>query len=321
MLIYTAQRIVQSLGVLLIASIPIFLILRAAPGDPAQMLAGTDATPQDVQNIREALGLDKPMAAQYFIWISHTVQGDLGKSMFVPGMPVRRLLTEKFWPTAELAVVAQIMAVLIAVPLGVMAALRRGRILDHTAISFSTLSIAIPNFWLGIMLILLFSQMLGWLPAGGRTTTLLADPFTALRFMFLPALTLALYTAAILMRFVRVSMIEVLHQDYVRTAHAKGLPRPRVIYRHALQNALLPFLTVLGAQFGRLLAGALIVELIFAWPGMGQLVLGAIKNRDYPLVQGCLMVFVVFVVVSNLVTDLLYGVVDPRISVGSGGRR
>ena len=193
--------------------------------------------------------------------------------------------------------------------------------MDRSAIGAGTVAIAIPNFWLGILLILLFSQLLRWLPAGGRVVDFLEDPALSLKHMALPALTLALYTAAILMRFVRVSMIEVLHQDYVRTARAKGLSRRSVISGHALRNALLPFVTVLGVQFGRLLAGALIVELIFAWPGLGQLVLSAIKNRDYQLVQGCMLVFIVFVVVSNLITDLVYGIIDPRISHRSGGSR
>lgn len=318
---YIAQRILQTIPVLLLATIPIFLVLHLAPGDPAQLLAGTDATEQDVENIREAMGLNDPLLTQYLRWMGNVLTGNLGTSMFMLGTDVEDLILSKMVPTFELAFVATVLAVLISVPLGVLAALKPGGITDRSAIGAGTVAIAIPNFWLGILLILLFSQLLRWLPAGGRVVGFFEDPVLSLKHMFLPALTLALYTAAILMRFVRVSMIEVLHQDYVRTARAKGLSRRAVISGHALRNALLPFVTVLGVQFGRLLAGALIVELIFAWPGLGQLVLSAIKNRDYQLVQGCMLVFIVFVVVSNLVTDLIYGVIDPRISHRTGGSR
>jgi len=318
---YVAQRILQAIPVLLLATIPIFLVLHLAPGDPAQLLAGTDATEQDVENIREAMGLNDPLLAQYLRWMGNILTVDLGTSYFMLGTDVEVLILSKMIPTFELAFVATVIAILISIPLGVLAALKPGGIVDRSAIGAGTVAIAIPNFWLGILLILLFSQLLRWLPAGGRVVDFLEDPALSLKHMALPALTLALYTAAILMRFVRVSMIEVLHQDYVRTARAKGLSRRSVISGHALRNALLPFVTVLGVQFGRLLAGALIVELIFAWPGLGQLVLSAIKNRDYQLVQGCMLVFIVFVVVSNLITDLVYGIIDPRISHRSGGSR
>ncbi len=179
----------------------------------------------------------------------------------------------------------------------------------------STVSIAIPNFWLGILVLLLFALWLDWLPAGGRRVALVDHPVDSLRFMILPAGTLALSTSAVLVRFVRASMLEVLHQDYIRTAYAKGLPFRTIMYKHALRNALIPAVTVLGMQIGLLLTGAIVVELVFSWPGLGQLILGAIMGRDYQLVQGTMLIFVVIVVLTNLVTDLLYGVLDPRISV------
>jgi peptide/nickel transport system permease protein len=207
------------------------------------------------------------------------------------------------------------MAVLLAVPLGIIAALSRGRWPDHVIMGASTVSIAIPNFWLGILMLLFFALWLGWLPAGSRPVAFIDDPLTSLRFLILPAFTLSLFSAAVLVRFVRASMMEVLHQDYIRTARSKGLPRRMIIYKHALRNALIPAITALGVQLGHLLTGTIVLEMVFSWPGLGQLILGAISGRDYQLVQGCILIFVVIFIVVNLVTDLVYGLIDPRISV------
>jgi peptide/nickel transport system permease protein len=306
--------------VLFLASIPVFLILHLAPGDPASLLAGEDATDEEVQVIREYLGLDKPLLTQYGIWLTRVAHGELGQSYFMNDVPVEDLIMQRLPATLELAIAGIILALLIAVPLGILAALKRGRWPDHLIMGSSTISIAVPNFWLGILVLLLFALWLDWLPAGGRRVAFLDDPLESLRFMILPALTLALSVAAILVRFIRASMIEVLYQDYIRTAYAKGLPFRKILYKHALRNALIPAVTILGVQFGQLLTGAIVVELVFSWPGLGQLILGAITGRDYQLVQGCLLVFVVIVVGTNLITDLLYGVLDPRINV-SGRRR
>jgi peptide/nickel transport system permease protein len=317
---YIVNRLLQALPVLFLASIPVFLILHLAPGDPASLLAGEDATDEEVQVIREYLGLDKPLITQYGIWLTRVAHGELGQSYFMNDVPVEDLILQRLPATLELSIAGIILALLIAVPFGILAALKRGRWPDHLVMGSSTISIAIPNFWLGILVLLLFALWLDWLPAGGRRVAFLDDPIESLRFMILPALTLALSVAAVLVRFVRASLIEVLYQDYIRTAYAKGLPFRKILYKHALLNALIPAVTSLGVQFGQLLPGAIVVELVFSWPGLGQLILGAITGRDYQLVQGCLLVFVVIVVGTNLITDLLYGVLDPRINV-SGGRR
>ena len=315
MLRYVIHRVLQTIPVLFLASIPVFLILHLAPGDPAVLLAGEDATDEEVRVIRDYLGLDKPLVTQYVIWLGRVLQGELGTSYFLQGGTVEQLIALRLPATIELSVAAIVLALLISVPGGIIAALNRGRWPDRLIMGGSTVSIAIPNFWLGILILLVFARWLGWLPAGGRPVAFLDDPIAALEFLILPAFTLALYTSAILVRFVRASMIEVLHQDYIRTAYSKGLSFRKILYKHALRNALIPAVTVLGVQFGLLLTGAIVVELVFSWPGLGQLVLGAITGRDYQLVQGTLLVFVVIVVATNLVTDLLYGILDPRISL------
>lgn len=315
MLRYVVHRLLQAIPVLFLASIPVFLILHLAPGDPALLLAGEDATDQEIRVIREYLGLERPLIAQYGTWLGRVFQGELGYSYFLQGGTVEQLIALRLPATIELSIFAVVLALVIAVPGGILAALNRGRWPDHLVMGASTVSIAIPNFWLGILVLLVFALWLGWLPAGGRPVAFLDDPIGSLKFLILPAFTLALYTSAILVRFVRASMIEVLHQDYIRTAYSKGLPFRTILYKHALRNALIPAVTVLGVQFGLLLTGAIVVELVFSWPGLGQLILGAITGRDYQLVQGVLLVFVVIIVATNLITDLLYGLLDPRISV------
>ncbi len=317
MIRYVIQRLLQALPVLFLASIPVFLILHLAPGDPAMLLAGEDATDAEVEYVREYLGLNKSLIAQYGSWLGRLLQGDFGISYFMSGVKVEQLILQRIPATVELTVTAIILALLISIPMGILAALRRGKFLDNIVMGFSTVSIAVPNFWLGIILLLIFALWLDWLPAGGRQVTFLADPVLGLKHLILPAFSLALYTAAILVRFIRASMLEVLHQDYIRTAYSKGLPFRKILYKHALRNALIPAVTVLGVQLGRLLTGAIVVELVFSWPGLGQLILGAITGRDYLLVQGAIMIFVVIIVTTNLVTDLIYGLLDPRISVSN----
>jgi len=315
MIRYIVQRLLQAIPVLFLASIPVFLILHLAPGDPAALLAGEDATDAEVEYIREYLGLNQPLVVQYGSWLGRILRGDFGISYFMSGVKVEQLILQRIPATVELTVAAIILALLISIPLGILAALKRGQLLDTAVMGFSTVSIAIPNFWLGILLLLLFALWLDWLPAGGRQVTFLVDPVNSLKHLILPAFSLALYTAAILVRFIRASMLEVLHQDYIRTAYSKGLPFRKILYKHALRNALIPAVTVLGVQLGRLLTGAIVVELVFSWPGLGQLILGAITGRDYLLVQGAIMIFVVIIVTTNLITDLIYGLLDPRISV------
>lgn len=315
MLSYAGQRLLQALPVLFLASIPVFFILHLSPGDPALLIAGEDATDADIQVIREYLGLDRPLLVQYGSWLGRVLQGDLGRSFYVHGASVTDLILLRLPATMELAIAGVIIAVVIAVPFGILAAIKRNRWPDQIIMGASTVSIAIPNFWLGLLTIIVFAVWLGWLPAGGRPVGFVQDPMTNLRFLILPAFTLALFSAAILVRFVRASMMEVLHQDYIRTAYAKGLNFRTILYKHGLRNALIPCVTALGVQLGQLLTGTIILETVFSWPGLGQLVLGALVGRDYQLVQGCIIVFVVTIVLVNLATDLLYGLIDPRIKV------
>lgn len=310
-MIYLARRVLQTLPVMFLASLPVFLVIHLAEGDPVLMLLGVEAATETIEAMRARLGLDRPIWEQYVGWIAGILTGDFGRSV-MSDFTVAELMARCIPATLALAVVAMLMAVLISFPLGIHAALRRGGWFDHLVTAITSVAISIPHFWLGILFVLLFAVHLDWLPAGGYVPVT-ESPLRFAELVFLPALTLSLYVAAILTRFVRTSMSEVLVEDYIRTAYSKGMPARIVITRHAVRNALIPAVTALGAHFGRLLAGTIIVEIIFAWPGLGQLMLGAINNRDFPVVQGSFLVFIVLVIVSNLVTDMLYSVIDPRI--------
>jgi peptide/nickel transport system permease protein len=287
------------------------------PGDPAVVLAGQDATPATLQAIREANGLDQPLPLQYVIWIKNVVRGDLGVSFFTKA-PVAQLLAQRIPATLELGIAGMVLTVLIGIPTGIVAAVRSRHMPDWIISGFNGLAVAVPSFWLGILAIIFFSLVLGWLPPGGRGD-FFKDPLLESKFLLLPALTLALPFAAGVSRLVKGSMLEVLGDDYVRTARAKGVAEPGVVRRHALRNALVPVVTILGLQFGRLLGGAVITESVFSWPGLGRLIRDSIGNRDYAVVQACLLMLVVVFVVVNLLTDITYGFLDPRIRL-SGGR-
>ncbi|HET7769121.1 MAG TPA: ABC transporter permease [Chloroflexota bacterium] len=318
MTLYLLRRFLQTIPVLVLASIVVFLFIHLIPGDPALVAAGPDARPEDVAAMRRQMGLDAPLPVQYITWLGHVFQGDLGRS-FVSKIPVWRLIGGALPATVELTLAALVIAIGIGIPSGILAAITRQRWPDWCVAAFNVLWLAVPNFYLGILLIILFSLVLGWLPPGGRIEFLQA-PGVAWRFLLLPALTLGVGLSASISRFTRAAMIEVLHEDYVRTARAKGLPGRHVVIRHALRNALIPVVTILGIQFGRLLGGAVVVESVFAWPGVGRLILNAVVTRDYFVVQGALLLLVTAFVVINLFIDLLYGALDPRI-VTSGGRR
>ena len=281
----------------------VFLMLHWVPGDPVAVMLGEGATAVDQSVLRAQLGLDQPLWAQYVHWWLGLLQGDLGRSLFLH-QPVAALIGERFVYTAQLAVLALAFAVVLAVPLGVWAALKAGRWPDSLAMGVSLLGVSIPNFWLGPMLILVFSLWLGWLPVSGAQAPLS---------WVLPTVTLGTALAAILTRMVRASLLEVLHEDYLRTARAKGLPGRVVVWRHALRNALLPVVTVLGLQLGTLLGGAVITEVVFDWPGLGQLLVESIQRRDYPVVQGVMLVVTAAYVLVNALTEWLYGVLDPRV--------
>ncbi len=283
----------------------VFLLIHLVPGDPVEVMLGEGASPADRGALRAALGLDRPLGIQYLDYLRRSVRLDLGTSLH-DQRPVADLIGERLGPTLELAAAALALALVIAIPLGVLAAQHRGRPLDSGAMTFSLLGAAIPNFWLGPMLILVFSLWLGWTPVGGR------EGWASL---VLPALTLGTGLAAILARMVRASVLEVLGEDYVRTARAKGLAPAVVLWRHALRNAWLPILTLVGLQLGALLGGAVITETVFAWPGLGSLLVEAIQQRDYPVVQGCVLLISLSFVAVSLGTDLLYLWADPRIDL------
>jgi len=295
-------RLATAALVLLGVSLTVFVLTRVIPGDPVEVIVGEMASPADRLAVARAAGLDKPLGAQLVDYYSGLIRLDLGESIF-SGEPVTRLLLKRLPATAELALAGLLVAVLLALPLGILAALRPGSRIDLGAMGFSLVGVSMPNFWLGPLLILLFSIELGWLPVSGRG---------APGALVLPALTLGTALAAILSRMVRASLLEVLGADFIRTARAKGLGQLAATLRHALPNALLPVITVLGLQLGALLSGAVITEMIFSWPGLGELTVTAIQKRDYAVVQGCVLLISAAYVGVNTLTDLLYGVIDPR---------
>jgi len=314
-------------------SLLVFLFLKLIPGDPAQAILGERGSPEQLQALREKLGLNRPLHVQYLTFLRNVLTGDLGVSA-VSTIPVAEELKRRWPATFELALSATLVAVALGIPLGILAAVRKNSLLDTLSMSLSLLGVSIPVFWLGLLLVYLFAVNLHWLPTGGRLSTDLALDFRpitgflvldgllslkpqvvldALRHLLLPALTLGTIPLAILTRITRGAMLEVLSQDYVRTARAKGLSERQVILKHALKNALLPVVTIVGLQFGTLLGGAILTETIFSWPGIGSYIYEGILNRDYPVVQaGVLVVATAFVLV-NLLVDLSYALLDPRI--------
>jgi len=314
---FLIRRLVEAIPVVFLATVVIFLGLRLIPGDPAIVLAGQNATPEALDAIRQANGLDQPLPVQYLIWLNNTVHGDLGVSFFTRA-PVATLIAQRAPATLELGLAAMLLSVVLAIPTGVLAAVWQHRPLDWLISGFNGLAVAVPSFWLGILAILLFSLGLGWLPPGGRGD-LVRAPLQELKFLLLPAVTLALPGVAAVSRLVKAAMLEVLGDDYVRTARAKGVTEPGVVWRHALRNSLVPVITLLGLQFGRLLGGAVITESVFSWPGLGRLIRDSIGNRDYAVVQASLLLLVLAFILINLLTDVSYGVLDPRIRMS--GRR
>ncbi|HEY2995858.1 MAG TPA: ABC transporter permease [Methylomirabilota bacterium] len=296
-------RLATGIPTLLAVSLLVFAIVRLIPGDPARLLAGDFATDQIVDELRHKWRLDDPWPVQYAAYVGGIVRGDLGRSI-TTSTPILPELTERFLRTLELAVAGILVAIVIGGAAGIVSAVRRSSLTDYAATALALTGISTPIFWSGLLLILLFSVRLEWLPAGGTGT---------LRHLVLPALSLGLFGAGVLARQTRSGMLEVLGQDFVRTARAKGLPERIVVVKHALKNALIPVVTVLGDQFGRLLGGAILTETVFAWPGMGRYLIESISQRDYPAVQGAILVFAVAVVVINLVVDLSYGLLDPRV--------
>jgi peptide/nickel transport system permease protein len=315
---FILRRLAQAIPVVFLSTVGVFLLLHLLPGDPALVLAGPDAPPAAIEAIRQDMGLDQPLAVQYVVWLGHVVRGDLGKSL-ASKLPVSQLISQRAPATLELAFAAEILTVMIALPLGTIAAVRQRTRADWAISSTVSLGLAVPNFWLGILLIILFAIGLGWLPPGGRGDWS-RDPVQALKFLILPAFTLALPAAMNLSRLTKASVLEVLYEDHVRTARAKGVPEKAVVAAHVVRNALVPVVTAVGLEFGRLLGGAIVVESVFAWPGLGTLMLTSIGNRDYAIVQAGLMLLVMIFIIVNLCTDIAYGFLDPRIRFSTGRR-
>ena len=306
MVSYLLNRMIGALLVIFGVTAIVFLLVHLVPGDPVEIMLGESVSMADREALRVALGLDQPILIQYLNYLEGLLHLDLGTSIH-SRQPVAALLLERLPATGLLAAVTLAITALIAFPLGVIAATHKDTARDSGAMFFSMLGVSIPNFWLGPLLILLFSLWLGWFPVSGR------DGFAS---VVLPALTLGTGLAAVLSRMVRSSMLEVLNEDYMRSARARGLPPRQVILRHGLRNALLPVITLLGLQLGALLAGAVITETVFSWPGVGLLTIEAIQSRDYPVLQACVLLISTIYVLVNLLTDIVYAWVDPRIRLG-----
>ena len=308
---YLAARLLSLIPVLLVVAVVIFLLIRLTPGDPARVLAGEDATPEQVRLLRRDMGLEGPLPTQFVRWLGRAVQGDLGRSLF-NRFPVRRLIGQHIGPTLMLSAMAVTVALSIGIPLGVVSAVYRNSWWDQAGLALAMLGAAVPTFWLGLSLIVVFAVNLGWLPSSGfRPPT--EGLARSLGYLILPSLTLGVPNSALIIRFVRSSLLEVIATDYVRTARAKGLGERLVIFRHAFRNALVPILTVVGLTFAALMGGAVVTETVFAIPGIGQMVVQAVLRRDYPVIQGVTLVVATSYVMINLLVDLLYFLVDPRV--------
>lgn len=300
---FLARRLLLTIPVLLGVATLVFSLIHLIPGDPAQAMLGEAAPQADVVELRHRLGLDRPLIEQYGMFLKGLVKGDLGTSLRT-GQPVTDQIIERMPATFELAAAAMIVAIAFAMPLGIVAAVRRGTVADHAAMTISLAGVSVPNFWLGPMLAIIFAVELGWLPVSGRGTW---------AHLVLPAISLGAALAAILARMTRATMLEELREQYVQAARARGVSKSRAVIRHAFRNSLIPVVTLLGLQFGAVLTGAVITETIFAWPGIGRLLIQSIGFRDYPLVQGCILLIALTYVGVNLATDMVYGVLDPRI--------
>jgi peptide/nickel transport system permease protein len=300
---FVARRLALTVPVLLGVATLVFALIHLVPGDPAQAMLGETASDEEVAALRVRLGLDRPLIEQYGAFLGNAVRGDLGVSLR-NNAPVSEEITSRLPATLELAAAAMLVALGVSIPLGILAAVRRGTIVDHAATTLALTGISIPNFWLGPLLALVFAVELGWLPVSGRGT---------LAHLVLPAISLGAALAAILARMTRASLLEELREPYVRAARARGASRSRAVLGHAFRNSLIPVVTLIGLQFGAVLTGAVITETVFAWPGIGRLLIQSINFRDYPIVQGCVLFIAVTYVGMNLLTDLAYGVLDPRI--------
>src|SRR5690554_2308235 len=323
MLQFTLRRLLTLIPVVIGASIIIFLLVHLSPGDPVRMMLGEDAEASEVARLNELYGFDQPLPVQYLRWAGRALTGDFGTSLRQRA-PVTELVNERMGATVELAVASLVLAVVLGIPLGVLAATRRNSWLDFSSLFVSLIGVSLPNFWLALVLLSTLALNVAWLPLFGRGPSFFEGVgmlfsqgsfqglWDNLRHLLLPALALGTSIMALITRLMRSSLLEVLNRDYVRTAQAKGLKRHVVVYKHALRNALLPVITVVGVQFGSLLGGAIVIEAVFSWPGIGRLILNGISQRDFPVVQGSVLMFTAIFAVVNLLVDLSYGLIDPR---------
>jgi len=308
------RRILIAIPTLFLVSLFVFALQRALPGDPFLVIAGEERDPEVIARLREIYRMDDPVVVQFFAWLGQVVQGDFGRSLRT-GEPVLNLILQKLPVTIQLATASILVAVAIGIPIGILAARRKGTIIDYSASAVALSGLSIPNFWFGIMLILLVSVHLKWLPASGYES-IFVHPWEAIQRLIMPAFVLGNGLAAFLMRHTRSAMLEVLRSDYVRTARAKGLDEDTVVHRHALRNALVPIITLTTLLFGELLAGAVLTEQVFTIPGFGKLIVDAVFNRDYGVVQGVVLCTAIGFILMNLLADILYVLVNPRLRTG-----
>ena len=311
---YILNRVLIGLATLVFASLVVFAVMEVLPGDPAQIMLGMSSSPESLANLRSQMGLDQPLVWRYLSWIGGLLTGDFGRS-YTYSAPVADLIRERLVVSLPLALISLVLSTVIAIPVGIYSAARRGRLPDTLSMGTAQLGVAIPNFWFALLLIYAFAVWLRWLPAGGFPGWS-GGVWNGIKSLILPSIALALPQAAILARVTRSALLDVLGEDYIRTARAKGLPRGRVLRRHALRNAMIPVLTILGLQFAFLLAGTIIIENVFYLPGLGRLIFQAITQRDLIVVEGVVMLLVAAVIIVNILVDLAYALVDPRLREG-----
>jgi peptide/nickel transport system permease protein len=314
MLPYVATRLLQAIPVLVLSSVIVFLFIRAVPGDPAMVMAGQNATPEQLDALRARFELDSPLPEQYGRWVSRMLQGDLGTA-YVTQRPIADLIAQRVPATLHLAFGAMAVMLLVGGPVGILSAIRPRHPLSRLAAVLTAVALATPSFWLGILLVLFFAVSNDWLPASGYVS-ILADPVESIKRLILPSITLGAFGTAVLIRFLKTSIAEVIGAEFVRTAYAKGLRERAVVLAHVLKIALLPVVTIMAIQFGQMLGGAVVTEAIFGWPGVGRLILDAIGNRDYLIVQSTMVLFVATFVLLNIMADVCYALLDPRIRRG-----
>ncbi|QZT34318.1 ABC transporter permease [Caldalkalibacillus thermarum TA2.A1] len=310
---YILRRLIMTIPILIGISILSFAIMHLAPGDPASMLLDPSIKPEDRERMAERLGLNDPPHIQYLKWMGNILQGELGTS-YVQRRPVADIIMERLPNTLVLMIASSLFAIILAIPFGVLSATRQYSALDYSVTTFSFIGVATPNFWLGLMLLMIFSVQLGWFPAGGIQT--INAPFSIwdwIHHLILPMIVLGTYDMASLMRYTRSSMLEVIRQDYIRTARAKGFRERTVIYKHGLRNAMIPVITIFGLMLPTFIGGSVVVETLFSWPGIGQLFINSVFQRDYPVIMALTMFSAVLVVIGNLLADIFYAIVDPRI--------